>query len=98
MNIAILGFVMPYITKEHKVIADIGCGDLYFSSILCERFNGRVFAVDTGFTDLSSDSDKIIKMGSIDHLEDNSVDIAILMDVLEHVEEPKEFLATLLAK
>ena len=36
---SVLNLVKSQIRNEHKIIADIGCGDLYFSSILAKKFN-----------------------------------------------------------
>ena len=94
----IFKLVMSEITNEHRIIADIGCGDLYFSNILTNELDRTIFAIDTSFTDLYSDNEKIIKMNSLSRLDDGCIDIAILMDVLEHVENPTEFLSLLSSK
>ena len=84
--------------KVDGIIADIGCGDLYFSRILTEKLDRTVYAIDTGFADLRTDNDKIIKMNDLRQLDNNCVDIAILMDVLEHVENSSVFLSMLSSK
>lgn len=95
---SILKVVRPYLTGRPKVIADIGCGDLYFSKMLAEQFDCKIFAVDINFKDKSSDNEKITKLNSIDGLEAGTVDIVLLMDVLEHVENPLEFLSQVESK
>ena len=97
---SVLKMCKPYIGCDQKVAADIGCGDLYFTNLLREAFNGKIYAVDTGFAqaDLSLGDERIIKLCNIAQLQDNSIDIAILMDVLEHIEEPDEVLSLLHSK
>jgi len=85
--------IAPYING--KVIADVGCGDLYFSNIVLKNFNSKIFAIDTGFTQEICENNKITKLNDITELKDNSVDIVILMDVLEHIEDTGKFLSLL---
>jgi len=94
----ILSIIKSKITSQHRTIADIGCGDLYFANILSGIFDHTIFAIDTGFTNLLSSTDKIVKMSSLEQMDDDSIDIAILMDVLEHIEKPDEFLHLLSKK
>jgi len=94
----ILNLLKSKITKGHAVIADVGCGDLYFSKRLANEFDCTIFSIDTGFTDLHSGHNKITKLKSIDVLDNGSIDIAVLMDVLEHLENPNMFLRNLSRK
>ena len=110
----LIKMILPYLSGFRKTVADIGCGDLFFTGKLAACFKGDIFAVDTGFTedfiddpsgDTAGDAEnhslsnqaKITILYDINQLEDNSIDIAVLMDVLEHIEDQNEFL-TLLSK
>jgi len=107
-NGCIIKTILPYLNETRRTAADIGCGDLFFTETFAAFFDGEIYAVDTGFTgDASGENlnehttDKhpsITKLHNISRLADNSIDIAILMDVLEHIENQKEFLTQLSAK
>jgi len=87
--------------RRLDTVADIGCGDLFFTKKLASSYNGRIFAVDKGFKEkppVDTGNKNIIIKSDIKELEDNSIDIAILMDVLEHIENQNEFLTTLSKK
>jgi len=80
-------------------VADIGCGDLFFSGQLASFFSGKIFAVDTGFENDSVENlTNITVYNDIDQIENNSIDVVILMDVLEHVEDLDKFLTGLSKK
>jgi hypothetical protein len=64
-------------------IADIGAGDLYFLKLYLKQFAGKAFAVDRKFKEIH-DFGEIALLGNIEEIPDNSIDIAFLMDVLEH--------------
>jgi len=93
-----LELIKTKMNDNHKIIADIGCGDLYFTNILSRELNRTVYAIDTAFTDLRSHNDGIVKLNGLEQMDDGSIDIAVLMDVLEHVENPVEFLQLLRRK
>jgi len=57
--------ILPYINSTHKTATDIGCGDLYFTNIFAEHFNGRIYAVDTGFADKGSGDGMVVKLKDI---------------------------------
>jgi len=92
----VLNTILPHIKENHKTVADIGCGDLYFTQIFARHFQGTIYAVDTHFENF--EGGQIIKLKDIEQLEENSIDIAILMDVLEHIEQQEEFLSLLSKK
>jgi trans-aconitate methyltransferase len=90
--------LQPHIdlNESTKRIADIGCGDMYFTNLVAESFNGSIFAVDNGFPDeIEIVDDKITKINDLAKIENNSVHIAVLMDVLEHIEDTAKFLRLL---
>ncbi len=92
-----LNAIKPYVNSE-KRIADIGCGDLYFSGKAKSSFKCEVIAVDSGFSEEAASHGEIILYNSTDRLLDKSVDLAILMDVLEHVQDDVSFLENVKSK
>ncbi len=80
------------------VYADIGAGDQYVTARLRTLTTGRVFAVDTGYPDVIAESDGIISLNDAARLDDQSIDCIIMMDVLEHIEDERRFLHTVLGK
>jgi len=59
---------------------------------------GRVFAVDSAYPAVLSESDGIISFNDASRLEDHSIDCIVMMDVLEHIEDERRFLHTVLGK
>lgn len=90
----ILSVIGKYIGKTNMCIADIGGGDLYFSRRLVNKYDCKVIAVDTAFQS-ESKNEKITLLNDISKIQNNSIDIAVMMDVLEHIEKPEEFLSIL---
>jgi 2-polyprenyl-3-methyl-5-hydroxy-6-metoxy-1,4-benzoquinol methylase len=88
--------------QNNTTYADIGAGDLFFSSILRDSLGALVSAVDVHFIE-NSDKEALKKDGitlfhNLNDLPDESMDCAILMDVLEHVEDDALFLNQTIAK
>ncbi len=95
-------------SKSNLQLADIGCGDTFIVNSLAERFpQNRYLAVDSAFSD--SDISFFLKefanidiklLKNIDDIADNSshLDIVLLMDVIEHIENEKAFLESLVNK
>ena len=95
----VLKLIMSNSLKEAKTICDIGSGDMYFSNILAEKFNSQIYAVDTGYEEIPlAINSRITRMNNISQIDDDTVDIAVLMDVLEHVKKPDDFLKQVVAK
>jgi SAM-dependent methyltransferase len=69
--------------SEVARIADVGAGDLFFARRLRERTRAEVFAVDTGYV-TSAEIDGILVRRDLADIPDASLDLACLMDVLEH--------------
>ena len=100
---SMLGMILPALDGNRNVIADVGCGDLFFADALSSRINGMIYAIDTGFAEedlgnSSPESGKAILLNDVARLQDASVDILILMDVLEHIEHPVGYLKQLCNK
>lgn len=71
---------------RHTRYADIGCGDLYFARRLRELTDSPVYAVDVNFPD-DPHEDRIIVCTDLHQVPAGSIDCAILMDVIEHVND-----------
>jgi SAM-dependent methyltransferase len=79
---------------------DIGAGDLYFSKLLLSNPGRSVIAVDINFDDkVSSESGPRLKtVKTLEEVPVASVDCALAMDVLEHVEDDEAFLRDVISK
>lgn len=76
---------MLRLIEMHDVarIGDVGAGDLFFARRLRERTRAEVIAVDTGYA-TSVQIDGILLRRNLADIPDASLDLACLMDVLEH--------------
>ena len=77
--------------RDFGTVADIGAGDLYFAGELLRRHPGRLIAVDKGYERVA-ELDGILLRKSLSDVADNSLDLAFLMDVLEHEQDDRGFL------
>lgn len=66
--------------------ADVGSGDLYFARRLRRMTDEMVYAVDVNYSSAGND-DGIARCTAMGQVPAASIDCAILMDVLEHVED-----------
>lgn len=78
-------------------IADIGAGDRYFDLLLkeqLEKYNvhSEIICIDANYKNNEIPEKGILLGTDISQIEDNSMDFCFLMDVMEHVEDDKEFL------
>jgi cyclopropane fatty-acyl-phospholipid synthase-like methyltransferase len=95
--------------RDIALLADIGCGDAFFVSQLAKHFAGcRFYAVDTAFTpslvatlekryadcNIAFCSD-ISEIRLSDNDARRTFDVILLLDVIEHVENDVDFLASL---
>jgi len=83
--------------REFKTVADIGAGDLYFAREFLKRHPGRLIAVDKGYKRVA-EPDGILLLTSLSDVADNSLDLAFLMDVLEHEQDDRGSLQEALRK
>ncbi len=82
---------------DFELVADIGAGDLYFAQELHRRHPGRLIAVDTGYG-YPTERDGILLLNSLSQLGNQSLDMVLLMDVLEHVPDDRQLLEEVLRK
>jgi len=77
---------------------DIGAGDCFFATLLAEQTNAQVTAVDNGFEEGVGSLGNVQRLHDLALLADSSADCLVMMDVLEHVPNEKEFLDMALSK
>ena len=82
---------------DFTTVADIGAGDLYFAREFLKQHPGRLIAVDKGYEHVA-ELDGILLRKSLSDVADNSLDLAFLMDVLEHVQDDRGVLEEALRK
>ncbi len=92
--------------KDLKIIFDIGCGDTFFIESLSSKFhNCKFFAIDIAFSDefIKTKSNELNKK-NIYLFKDvetalsecnQEVSLVLLMDVIEHIENDRNFLLNL---
>lgn len=84
--------------KEASYI-NVGAGDLYFDKILLKRYkNTQVHAVDIAYDNLRSKSDRIHKYHFLEEIKKDQVDYAIMMDVLEYMEDDVDYIRKMTAR
>lgn len=66
--------------------ADVGSGDLYFSRRLCELTDMPIYAVDVNYGNRAVEG-QLVVCTELNQVPSGSVDCAVLMDVLEHVDD-----------
>lgn len=76
---------------EFETAADIGAGDRYFARELSRRHPGRMIVVDTGY-ERAATLDGILLLTRLSEVADGSLDLAFLMDVLEHAQDDRGLL------
>lgn len=78
-------------------IADVGAGDIYFATLVADQVGHDVSAVDIEYKE-SGRVGKVIKYQNMDQLKPESLDLVLLMDVIEHIDDVDSFLKELLTK
>lgn len=97
----------PLLNFSHELcIFDVGCGDAYFIARLCKEFpHIHGVGVDINFTDedileipQSYQLQNLSIYRSVDEAraKHQKVDLVLLMDVIEHIEQDREFLSELI--
>jgi SAM-dependent methyltransferase len=76
---------------DFETVADFGAGDLYFARELSRRYPARTLAVDRGY-ERATELEGIRLRNSLSDVGDGSLDLAFLMDVLEHEQDDRRFL------
>jgi hypothetical protein len=89
------------IVKKYKLdsAADIGAGDMFFTSKLQTFVSGEIYAVDSGYGEKPEPASGIRCLNDISALPEFTGRCGlILMDVLEHIENDSAFLKKVLDK
>jgi len=91
--------LLGILTKNGKDIqyADIGAGDLFFTKALSKITTRPVYAVDPYFKNISS-IENIIILKNFNAIPQKCLDFLLLMDVLEHIEDERAVLSSLINK
>ena len=94
-------FVLSVIGKHVRLgkgseLLDIGAGDLFFSEKMYGATSTRIDAVDNAFDDEVSRNEGIQKIKYLDRVLHKKYDAICALDVLEHIEDDREFLGVLL--
>jgi SAM-dependent methyltransferase len=81
----------------NKDIIEIGCGKGFFISLLCKLGNNRGVGIDPAYTEQEKDSDekdqvKFIQDFYSEKYGNYQSDIIVCRHVLEHIQNPKDFL------
>lgn len=77
---------------SHFVYADVGAGDQFIAQHISRQTNAAIWAVDSHYDTLPSDVLSITSCRRIDDIAPQSVDVVLLLDVLEHVHDEHPFL------
>lgn len=75
---------------------DIGAGDLFFTQKLREITSRPVYAVDVNYSK-EEEEGGIVKCKTLSSVTCRNIDCIIMMDVLEHIENDKEFIREVLS-
>lgn len=93
-----------YVSVRYPLtIADIGSGDCFFIEALSKELSVKniehqVYAVDKEYRQNFITKDKVTILNNIELLEDESLDVVFMMDLLEHVEDDMDFVHTVYRK
>ena len=71
---------------RHTRYADVGSGDLYFAQRLADTTDAPVYAVDVNYLERAT-TGRVVVCTDLNQVPSASIDCALLMDVLEHVDD-----------
>jgi len=80
----------------HAQLLDVGAGDLFFSEKIHGETGVRIDAVDSAFDEEGPRNEAILKIKHLSSVLHKKYDAVCALDVLEHVENDREFLNLLL--
>ena len=81
---------------QNLIIADIGAGDMYFDKEYLERFpDDTIYAIDNEYKSFSSGCKNLYMAQSIEELNEVNFDAVVLMNLMEYIQDEREFLENL---
>lgn len=100
----VIADILQDVVGDATNVLDIGCGDLFLEECLSRYYPGnRFFCVDIAFTEeevaaLNQKSESVRVYNDLNDfaVEGQKADVVLLLDVLEHIENPLLFLEQLL--
>lgn len=94
--------IMSYYLRGHHdgheelKIVNIGAGDMYFDKEYLRMFPGdKVWAIDVEYKTFNSGHDHIFMAKELDDLSELKFDVAVLMNVMEYIQDEVRFLEEL---
>lgn len=100
----VLKAMEPYLVDIHragggKKYLNVGAGDLYFDRALMKKWpKDTVYAVDVGYADEKAGNGKVHKYNALERVPENDFDYAVMMDLLEYIEDEAEYIRKLSSK
>lgn len=102
-KIPLMNFIeKTVLTQKVTTVFDIGSGSGFFSNEIAKEFGGkfdRIYQCDTAYTDEEVDNtrnQKVVRTKTLPPKITNA--LIVMMDVLEHIENDREFLADVFAR
>jgi hypothetical protein len=77
--------------RNLRAVADIGVNDMFYTKMLQSIVDGKTYAADIFFPEEVTIKDGIACVNDIGKLPENELDGIMMMDVLEHVEDDRQF-------
>ncbi|MCL2290806.1 MAG: class I SAM-dependent methyltransferase [Bacteroidetes bacterium] len=98
--------ISKHLPKRKIVGLDLGCGDIYFLDQFAKKHAGAYYAVDIAFTkdiieELHSkyQNPNITLYNSLEEINVGfKMDVVFVMDVIEHIDHPVDFIKTLISQ
>ena len=95
--------ISKYLPKREVTGVDLGCGDIYFLDLFAKKNKGNYYAVDIAFSkdiieklNNKFNNPNITLYDALEKIQKNlRIDIVFVMDVIEHIDHPVDFIKTL---
>jgi len=84
--------------KNMQNFADIGVNDMFYTKKLKSFYAEKIYGIDVFFPEESVVKDGIICLNKVEKIPENELDCAVMMDVLEHIEDDVSFFKTVIGK
>lgn len=94
--------ILKYLIRKNNIntgyILDVGSGDAFVATEIFKEYKGSVIAVDSNYTEEFLQHEKkpgLTFKRKLDGVNEKRIDLVLLMDVLEHVEQQGNLLASI---